>query len=118
MSKEENEEEANDEESSNGTATPDEPEAEQEQEEEKQHGHVSSNATAAAAWPMLHQGMALDELTIDPFTLSEILRLHILSSGVRIGKLNSESNELLIHFAEFSNVHSSDRSSNATRYWS
>ena len=88
VSKEENEEEANDDESSNGTATPDEPEAEQEQEEEKQHGHVSSNATAAAAWPMLHQGMALDELTIDPFTLSEILRLHILSSGVRIGKLD------------------------------
>eukprot|EP00794_Sanderia_malayensis_P020094 gene20094-22064_t len=97
ISKEENEQVGNDDdESSNGTATPEEPdEAEQmredqgkqqqQEEEEMKSGTVSSNATAAAAWPMLHQGMDLDELTIDPFTLSEILRLHILSSGVKIG---------------------------------
>ena len=49
---------------------------------------ASSNARAAAVWPMLHQGMALREITIEPFSLSEILRLHILSSGVRIGELS------------------------------
>ena len=46
---------------------------------------ASSNARAAAAWPMLYQGMALHEITIEPFSLTEVLRLHILSSGVRIG---------------------------------
>ena len=46
----------------------------------------SENARAAAIWPMLHQGMALREITIEPYSLTEILRLHILSSGVRIGK--------------------------------
>ena len=85
ISKEENEEDVNDDDSTNGTNTPDEPEMELEQYQEHEHGHVSSNATAAAAWSMLHQGMALDELTIDPFTLTEVLRLHILSSGVKIG---------------------------------
>lgn len=47
---------------------------------------ASSNARAAAAWSMLYQGMALHEITIEPYTLTEILRLHISSSGVRIGK--------------------------------
>jgi len=46
---------------------------------------ASSNARAAAAWSMLYQGMALHEITIEPYTLTEILRLHISSSGVRIG---------------------------------
>lgn len=85
VTKEENEAEDDDLESNSGTATPAEPEPDQDVDEQQWHKHVSVNATAAAAWPMLHQGMALEELTIDPFTLSEILRLHILSSGVKIG---------------------------------
>lgn len=48
---------------------------------------VSSSASMAAAWAQLHQGKNLHELTLDPFTCSEILRLHILSSGARLGKL-------------------------------
>lgn len=82
VTREENEAEDDDEDSSSDTATP-----EPDQEIDEQHGnlHVSSNATAAAVWSMLHQGMALEELTIDPFTLSEVLRLHVLSSGVKIG---------------------------------
>lgn len=48
---------------------------------------VSSSASMAAAWAHLHQGKNLHELTLDPFTCSEILRLHILSSGARLGKL-------------------------------
>lgn len=47
---------------------------------------ASTNAKAAAAWPMLSQGLALHEITIEPFALTEVLRLHILSSGVRFGK--------------------------------
>lgn len=46
---------------------------------------ASANARAAAVWPMLYQGMALRDLTIEPYSLTEILRLHILSSGVQIG---------------------------------
>lgn len=46
---------------------------------------ASTNAKAAAAWPMLSQGLALHEITIEPFALTEVLRLHILSSGVRFG---------------------------------
>ena len=49
------------------------------------HATVSASATMAAAWPMLHQGKQLHELIMDPFTCSELLRLHLLSSGVRIG---------------------------------
>ena len=86
VTKEENEVEDDDNESNSGTATPAEPDPDQEIVEQPESSHVSSNATAAAAWAMLHQGMALEELTIDPFTLSEVLRLHILSSGVKIGK--------------------------------
>ena len=86
VTKEENEAEDDDNESNSGTATPAEPDQDQDVVEQQGHSHVSSNATAAAAWAMLHQGMALEELTIDPFTLSEILRLHILSSGVKIGR--------------------------------
>lgn len=46
----------------------------------------SANARSAAAWSMLSQGLALHEITIEPFSLSEILRLHILSSGVKFGE--------------------------------
>ena len=89
VTKEENEVEDEDSESNSGTATPAEPDPDQEPVEQQENSHASYNATAAAAWAMLHQGMALEELTIDPFTLSEILRLHILSSGVKIGRYSS-----------------------------
>lgn len=55
---------------------------------------ASTNAKAAAAWPMLSQGLALHEITIEPFALTEVLRLHILSSGVRFGKSPSSSLEV------------------------
>ena len=47
---------------------------------------VSAAASIAAAWPLLFQGKALHELIMDPFTCSELLRLHLLSSGARIGE--------------------------------
>ena len=47
---------------------------------------VSASAAMAAAWSQLHQGRNLHELTLDPLTCSEILRLHILSSGASMGK--------------------------------
>ena len=46
---------------------------------------VSASAIMAAAWPMQHQGKPLHELIMDPFTSSELLRLHLLSSGARLG---------------------------------
>ncbi|KAJ7377480.1 Histidine-containing phosphotransfer protein 3 [Desmophyllum pertusum] len=52
---------------------------------EKSLATVSASATMAAAWPMQHQGKPLHELIMDPFTSSELLRLHLLSSGARIG---------------------------------
>lgn len=38
-------------------------------------------ATAAAAWPQRHQGMLLKQLPLDQYTLTEVLRLHLLSLG-------------------------------------
>ena len=49
---------------------------------------VSASATMAAAWAQLYQGRDLHELTLDPFTCSEILRLHFLSSGASLGECN------------------------------
>lgn len=53
--------------------------------DEKSQATVSASATMAAAWPMQHQGKPLHELLMDPFTVPELLRLHLLSSGARIG---------------------------------
>jgi len=53
--------------------------------DEKSQSTVSASATMAAAWPMQYQGKPLHELIMDPFTSSELLRLHLLSSGARIG---------------------------------
>lgn len=53
--------------------------------DEKSQATVSASASMAAAWPMQHQGKPLHELIMDPFTSSELLRLHLLSSGARIG---------------------------------
>ncbi|XP_015763887.1 PREDICTED: bromodomain adjacent to zinc finger domain protein 1A-like [Acropora digitifera] len=47
--------------------------------------NVSAAVSMAAAWPMQFQGKPLHELIMDPFTSSELLRLHLLSSGARIG---------------------------------
>lgn len=48
---------------------------------------ISTSATMAASWALVHQGKGLHELALDPFTCSEILRLHILSSGANLGKV-------------------------------
>ncbi|XP_026164186.1 bromodomain adjacent to zinc finger domain protein 1A isoform X1 [Mastacembelus armatus] len=45
------------------------------------HSALSAVASLAAAWPQLHQGCGLKQLDLDSCTLSEILRLHILSAG-------------------------------------
>uniref|UniRef100_H3CA71 Bromodomain adjacent to zinc finger domain, 1A n=1 Tax=Tetraodon nigroviridis TaxID=99883 RepID=H3CA71_TETNG len=42
---------------------------------------LSAVASLAAVWPQLFQGCSLKQLDLDSCTLSEILRLHILSSG-------------------------------------
>lgn len=47
---------------------------------------VSASASMAAAWAQLYQGRNLHELSLDPFTCSEILRLHFLSSGASLGE--------------------------------
>ena len=52
---------------------------------EKSGTNVSAAVSMAAAWPMQFQGKPLHELIMDPFTSSELLRLHLLSSGARIG---------------------------------
>ena len=63
-----------------------EPVVEMEEEgDQKSQATVSASATMAAAWPMQYQGKPLHELIMDPFTSSELLRLHLLSSGARIG---------------------------------
>ena len=74
--------------STSGETTPKEGEEEQVNQKETQQAEnkASKNARAAAVWPMLHQGMALSEISIEPYSLTEVLRLHIMSSGVKIGR--------------------------------
>ncbi|EDO44053.1 predicted protein [Nematostella vectensis] len=55
------------------------------EDEDERKAVVSQSAVMAAAWPLLHQGKPLHELIMDPFTCTELLRLHLLSSGARIG---------------------------------
>ena len=59
--------------------------------DEKSQSTVSASAIMAAAWPMQYQGKPLHELIMDPFTSSELLRLHLLSSGARIGMSELQS---------------------------
>ena len=40
-----------------------------------------SDACVYAVWPLQHQGVSLDELVLNSYTLSEVLRLHLLSTG-------------------------------------
>ena len=58
----------------------------EEEEDDNCRATVSVAASVAAAWPLVYQGKALHELIMDPFTCSELLRLHLLSSGARIGE--------------------------------
>lgn len=47
-------------------------------------------ATMASTWCQTHQGCQLSELALDYYTLSEILRQHLLSSGGRISEAASK----------------------------
>ncbi|XP_064421034.1 bromodomain adjacent to zinc finger domain protein 1A [Latimeria chalumnae] len=51
---------------------------------------LSAVASLAAAWPQLYQGCTLKELDLDSCTLSEILRLHILSAGADVTSANAK----------------------------
>ncbi|PNF34918.1 hypothetical protein B7P43_G01418 [Cryptotermes secundus] len=57
-------------------------------------GDVTSEAikyaTAAASWCQLYQGVPLSKVTLDSVTLTEVLRLHLLSSGGRSGEMSSK----------------------------
>ena len=57
-----------------------------EEQDEKQDGGSSlrvklSDANLNALWPLQHQGVTLNELVLNSYTLSEVLRLHFLSVG-------------------------------------
>lgn len=58
-------------------------EAVKEEQDEKQDGGSLSltDASLHAMWPLQHQGVALNELVLNSYTLSEVLRLHLLSAG-------------------------------------
>nr|CAD7441984.1 unnamed protein product [Timema bartmani] len=47
-------------------------------------------ATAVVNWSQLSQGTPLNKLSLDAVALSEVLRLHLLSSGGRSGELSSK----------------------------
>lgn len=47
-------------------------------------------ATAAAGWSQLYQGVPLNKVQLDSVTLTEVLRLHLLSSGGRSGEMSSK----------------------------
>jgi len=52
--------------------------------DDKQDGGLRVNMSDAcvyAVWPLQHQGVSLDELVLNSYTLSEVLRLHLLSTG-------------------------------------
>ncbi|ELT88139.1 hypothetical protein CAPTEDRAFT_221184 [Capitella teleta] len=49
--------------------------------EASNYGHLIREAVAASQLPNQIYSMALRQLPVDPFTLSEVLRLHLLSSG-------------------------------------
>ena len=49
------------------------------------------------------------------YSLREIPLLEIINRPFSYSEKESQSNDILLQFVEFSNVHNSDRSSNATR---
>lgn len=57
----------------------------EEQDEKQDGGSLSrvklSDASLNALWPLQHQGVTLNELVLNSYTLSEVLRLHFLSAG-------------------------------------
>uniref|UniRef100_UPI00358F9370 bromodomain adjacent to zinc finger domain protein 1A-like n=1 Tax=Myxine glutinosa TaxID=7769 RepID=UPI00358F9370 len=64
-------------------------EALEEVEQDSTKTAISSLASLAAAWPIFHQGCPLNKLELDSYTLSEILRLHVLASGAGIDLSNA-----------------------------
>lgn len=50
--------------------------------------HALKLATVAATWPMYYHGTGLHSMSLDAFTLTEILRLHILASGSHSNSLD------------------------------
>ncbi|XP_068110141.1 bromodomain adjacent to zinc finger domain protein 1A isoform X2 [Hyperolius riggenbachi] len=54
------------------------------------HSVLLAVASLASAWPQLNHGCSLKELDLDSCTLSEILRLHILSSGADSNSVNAK----------------------------
>ncbi|XP_049864595.1 bromodomain adjacent to zinc finger domain protein 1A isoform X2 [Schistocerca gregaria] len=60
-----------------------------------EHGDVTAGeavklATVAAGWSQLYQGVPLSKLTLDAVTLTEVLRLHLLSSGGRSAETSTK----------------------------
>ncbi|KAL0275653.1 UNVERIFIED_CONTAM: hypothetical protein PYX00_003449 [Menopon gallinae] len=53
-------------------------------------GQAIRLATAAARWSTVYHGTPLSKLSLDAITVSEILRLHLLSSGGRAGDQNAK----------------------------
>ncbi|XP_033628506.1 bromodomain adjacent to zinc finger domain protein 1A-like isoform X2 [Asterias rubens] len=51
---------------------------------------MTKAATSAMIWPQIHQGTLLRQLPIDSTTISEVLRLHFLSSGSRTTSENTK----------------------------
>ncbi|XP_022096369.1 bromodomain adjacent to zinc finger domain protein 1A-like [Acanthaster planci] len=51
---------------------------------------MTKAATSALVWPQIHQGTLLRQLPVDSTTISEVLRLHFLSSGARTSSENTK----------------------------
>lgn len=51
---------------------------------------VIKRATAAATWPQKYLCMSMSELPIDATTLSELLRLHFLTSGAKLSEIGTK----------------------------
>lgn len=68
-----------------GEKTAGESSAGKDDQDEKQDGGGlrvnTSDACVHALWPLQHQGVSLNELVLNSYTLSEVLRLHLLSTG-------------------------------------
>ncbi|XP_072171683.1 bromodomain adjacent to zinc finger domain protein 1A-like isoform X2 [Diadema setosum] len=65
-------------------------EARLEEDPDPTYAAMTRAATAALAWPVVHQGMELRNLPIEPTTVTEIIRLHFLSSGAQTGSEDSK----------------------------
>ena len=76
-----------------------EKEEEEAEEEEKpldmQLQAVKVSAVALVGWPQITQRVRIQELVLDPFTCTEVLRLHFLTSG---GYLDSSERNSIRHY--------------------